>query len=262
MLEPPLSIASDGDAWEKLYWQAFASERFPSYEDFWLAHVVPLTNRRATDRLSNELRIRFRTDAELAADGRGDEDVAIAQLHYTLLLHIGRVWQLLDHSLAFTSAPRRGQGFDQHHFFESFTRLSGASDVADEIPERRRTLGSRTYPAWDERAGKRARMAWRNREGDPLRDVRAYRNRLVQGRVIPQWNVRVFEVGTGAFHGERLMYPRLDRVEDHLDWRRAFDPANVDAVLVEFEDADFIVRRAWERALDYADASWRQHLLS
>lgn len=97
--------------------------------------------------------------------------------------------------------------------------------MADEIPERRRTLGSRTYPAWDERAGKRARMAWRSREGDPLRDVRAYRNRLVQGRVIPQWNVRVFEVGTGAFHGERLMYPRLDRVEDHLDWRRAFDPA-------------------------------------
>lgn len=89
MLEPPLSIASDGDAWEKLYWQAFASERFPSCEDFWLAHVVPLTNRRATDRLSNELRIRFRTDAELAADGRGHEDVAIAQLHYTLLLHIG-----------------------------------------------------------------------------------------------------------------------------------------------------------------------------
>jgi hypothetical protein len=100
--EPPLSIAGDGDDWEKLYWEAFASERFPSYEDFWLAHVVPLTNR-ATDRLSSDLRIRFRTDAELAADGRGHEDVAIAQLHYTLLLHVGRVWQLLDQAHAFTS---------------------------------------------------------------------------------------------------------------------------------------------------------------
>jgi hypothetical protein len=56
--------------------------------------------------------------------------VAIAQLHYTLLLHLGRVWQLLEQGLAFDAGPASGQGFDQHHFFESFTRLSGASDVA------------------------------------------------------------------------------------------------------------------------------------
>ena len=55
------------------------------------------------------------------------------------------------------------------------------------------------------------------------------------------------------------MYPRLDRVEDHLDWRRAFD--NVSAVLPEFENADVIVRHAWERVLDYVEASWRAHLL-
>jgi hypothetical protein len=257
--DPPFTIASDGDDWEKLYWQAFASERFPSYEAFWLAHVVPVTNRRATDRLSTDLRIRFRTDAELAAEGRGQEDVAIAQLHYTFLLHVGRVWELLDQALAFTSGPVRP--FDQHHFFESFTRLSGASDVADELLERRRARGSGTYPAWDEDAGAQARRAWRKRQGDPLRDVRAYRNRLVHGRVIPQWNVRVLELGTGAFLGERLMYPKLDRVEDHLDWRRAFDPANADAIYLEFDKADAIVREAWERVLAYAEASWRTHLL-
>lgn len=260
--EAAFSIESDGDDWEKRYWEAFASERFRSYEDFWLAHVVPLTNRRATDRLSGDLRIRLRTDAELAADGRGNEDVAIAQLHYTLLLHVGRVWELLDQAGAFTSD---GAGwtafFDQNYFFESFTRLSGASDVADELLERRRTRGSGTYAAWDERAGRRARETWRNGECDPLSDIRRYRNRLVHGRVIPEWNVRVFEVGTGAFHGERLMYPKLDRVDDHLDWRRAFDPANVDAILPEFERAEVIVRQAWERVLDYAEASWRQHLL-
>ena len=43
--ESAFSIASNGDYWEKVYWEAFASERFPSYEDFWFAHVVPLTNR-------------------------------------------------------------------------------------------------------------------------------------------------------------------------------------------------------------------------
>ena len=231
--EAAFSIESDGDDWEKRYWEAFASERFRSYEDFWLAHVVPLTNRRATDRLSGDLRIRLRTDAELAADGRGNEDVAIAQLHYTLLLHVGRVWELLDQAGAFTSD---GAGwtafFDQNYFFESFTRLSGASDVADELLERRRTRGSGTYAAWDERAGRRARETWRNVEGDPLSD-----------------------------NGERLMYPKLDRVDDHLDWRRAFDPANVDAILPEFERAEVIVRQEWERVLDYAEASWRQHLL-
>jgi hypothetical protein len=119
--------------------------------------------------------------------------------------------------------------------------------VADEMLERRRRLGSGTYPAWDERAGKRARIAWRNREGDPLSDIRRYRNRLVHGRVLPQWNVRVFEVGTGAFHGEQLMYPKLDRVERYLDWRPACDPANIDALLPEFERADVLVRDAWGR---------------
>ena len=261
MSEPLFSIASDGDSLEKGYWEAFASAKFSSYQDFWRLHVVPLTYR-ATDRLSTDLRIRFRTDAELVADGRGHEDVAIAQLHYTLLLHVGRVWELLDQARAFTSDEAGWTAFfDQNCFFESFTRLSGASDVADEVLERRRTLGSGTYPAWDERAGKRARIAWRNREGDPLSDIRGYRNRLVHGRVIPQWNVRIFEVGTGAFLGERLKYPTLDRVDDHLDWRRAFDPTKVDAVSVEFEDADVIVRRAWEQVLAYVETSWRTRLL-
>jgi len=74
-------------------------------------------------------------------------------------------------------------------------------------------------------------------------------------------DVRVFEVKTGAFHGEQLMYPRLDRVEDHLDWRQAFDPANVDAVLPEFERADVLVRKAWDRVLSRAEHSWHAHLL-
>jgi hypothetical protein len=260
--ESSFSIAGDGDDSEKLYWENFARERFPSYESFWLAHVVPVTNRGATDRLSRELRIRFRTDAELAADGLGPEDVAIAQLHYTLLLHVGRVWELLDQARAFPSGEAGWTAvFDRNFFFESFTRLSGASDVADELLERHRMLGSGTYPAWDEKAGGRARTEWRNREGDPLRDVRAYRNRLVHGRVVPQWDVRIFEVGTGAFHGVRLMYPRLDRVEDYLDWRPVFDPANVDAILPDFEHAEVIIREAWERVLDYTEASWQAHLL-
>jgi hypothetical protein len=44
----------------------------------------------------------FQTREELAAGGHTDEDVAIAQLHYTLLRHLGRVYDLLAASRAFT----------------------------------------------------------------------------------------------------------------------------------------------------------------
>jgi hypothetical protein len=94
-----------------------------------------------------------------------------------------------------------------------------------------------------------------------LRDIRAYRNRLVQGRVVPQWDVRVYDVGTGAFRKKLLMYPRMDKVEDYLDWRPVFDPANVDAIPPDSEEAASIVRQAWERVLLYCETSWRRHLL-
>jgi hypothetical protein len=72
--QAPLSIAKDGDLWERLYWGGFASVQFPSYETFWLAHVAPLTNRRtgqlypASTETTAAASIRFRTDAELALD--------------------------------------------------------------------------------------------------------------------------------------------------------------------------------------------------
>jgi hypothetical protein len=257
--EPPLSIASDGDAWEQLYWGAFASSMFPSYEAFWVENVAPLTYRGTVRK-----NIRFRTDGELAAAGFGDEDVAIAQLHYTFLLHIGRVWQLLHEALTFTTNDARaGLSFDPNHFFVSFARLSGASDVADELLERRRTRGSGEYPAWDERAGSRARRAWRDSHPDVLKDIRAYRHRLVHGRVVPQLYARVFGLGTGTYFGEQLMYPKLDKVDNHLDWRPAVAPGlgSLDALLPEFERAHLLVRDAWGRVVDYAESSWQAHLL-
>jgi hypothetical protein len=264
--EQPLSLAANGDAWEQLYWGAFASALFPSYEVFWLAHVAPLTNRRTGQLYSASTEkipaasIRFRTDEELAADGYTGEDVAVAQLHYTFLLHVGRVWRLLDQARAFaTGDARKGLAFDPNDFFESFTRLSGASDIADELLERRRTRGSGTYSPWDERAGARARLEWRGNQGDPLKGIRAYRNRLVHGRVVPEWHVRVFDT-TGVEHGTQLMYPRLDQVHKHLDWRPAFTPGNLEALLPEFEKADVLVREAWERVLAYAESSWQVHL--
>jgi hypothetical protein len=252
-----LSLEKNGDHFEQRYWAAFASQRFPSYEAFWLVSVAPLTYRAAA-----RDNIRFRTTAELNADGYSDEDVAIAQLHYTFLLHAGRVFDLLNEARAFADGHvRKGLTFDGNHFFECFTRLSGASDVADEILERNRSRGTGSYPPWDEAAGARARRRWRDSNQDPLKDIRGYRNRLVHGRVVPHWSVRVYHAGTGQHHGQQLMYPRIDAVERHLDWRDAFNPKLIEQILPDFQRADELIRESWERLLDYAENTWSQHLL-
>jgi hypothetical protein len=93
-----------------------------------------------TYRVKHRPDVRFQTTAELAATGYTDEDLAIAQLHYTLLLHLGRVFELLDDDGAFSVRSyiaNRPLGRDE--FFESFARLSGASDAADELLARRAT---------------------------------------------------------------------------------------------------------------------------
>ncbi len=81
-------IATDGDDFEKRWWPQWTSQAFPSYEAFWLARIVPLTYR-----VKHRPDVRLQTKAELDATGYTDEDVAVAQLHYTLLRHLGRVFE-------------------------------------------------------------------------------------------------------------------------------------------------------------------------
>jgi hypothetical protein len=178
----PYTLAADGDLEERRYWPLFVRHQFPSYEEFWVKRIVPLTNR---TRFRQD--VSFRSSSELNPLGYRDEDVAVAQLHYTLLLHLGRVFDLLTEGQAFTHpTPLFGRAFGRHEFFESFTRLSGANDVADEILARRQAPGS--FEAWSETHGSNARRNWRQTQGDPLRPIRAYRNRLVHGRVVPEFS--------------------------------------------------------------------------
>jgi hypothetical protein len=151
------------------------------------------------------------------------EDVAIAQLHYTVLRHLGRVFELLDDARAFTTTSYLANPpFGREEFFESFTRLSGVSDVADELLSRRSNPGA--YDPWNERDGADARRAWRSNGPDPLQPVRAYRNRLVHGRVVPE--VYLDLLGPhGRVVGQTLLHPRLEGVDRYLDWRTAFKAA-------------------------------------
>ena len=245
----PFTIADDGDDFEQRSWWHRIGDHFPSYETFWVARIVPLTYR-AKDRRN----VHFQTTAELASAGYTDEDVAIAQLHYTIASHLGRAFDLLDDARAFTSPGYvANRPFGPNETFECFARLSGASDVADELLQRRAAPG--TYDPWDERKGRDAREAWRRAHGNPLRPVRAYRNRLVHGRVLPS----IFLPATNH-PGQMLLCPRLDKVDAYLDWRVAFATAGV-RPSPDFGEAAIIVADAWTEVVGYVEQAWQTHLL-
>jgi hypothetical protein len=152
----------------------------------------------------------------------------------------------------------KGDVFDRWDFAESFVRLTGANDVADELLQRRSSPG--VYEAWSERAGENARRAWRQTSGDPLKDIRDYRNRLVHGRMVPE--LRVTITGGNQPPETILTFPRIEKANAHLDWRRALDPATQRASLKDFGDARAIVDSAWRRVVDYAESAWKTYLLA
>ena len=94
-----MQLATDGDPYERRYWHAFASKRFPAYEEFWLTEVVPLTRRDVDPR-----DVRFKSRAEIPDQ---DEAVTRAQLHYTVLRHLGCVWEILSTEVPEDEHPTR-----------------------------------------------------------------------------------------------------------------------------------------------------------
>lgn len=234
-----LTIAANGDFHEQRYWALFASKRFPSYEPFWRDRVAPLTHR--DDDPTN---VYFRSDAELRSRGFTSEDVTIAQLHYTLLFHLGRVFDLL--------CLPEGQ-FDRYSLTEGLVYLTGANDVADELLQRRATPGA--YKAWDEQEGANARRQWRHDQGDVLADVRGYRNRLVHGRIVPEIRATLSGEPTSV-----MIFPSIDKVNDYLDWRRVFSRSQA-AFLPDFDGGQALTAKAWRRVIEYVEQAWSTHLV-
>lgn len=56
------------------------------------------------------------------------------------------------------------------------------------------------------------------------------------------------------------LLPRLEKVDDYLDWRVAF-AANSTGVHPNFDDAVLIVLGAWERVVGHVETAWQEHLL-
>jgi hypothetical protein len=80
------TLIKDGDDLEKTCFPLFLRDEFPSYETFWQQKVVPLTNRPEN--------IYFKSNQDLAAISKGQKDICIAQLNYSVLNHLYAVYRL------------------------------------------------------------------------------------------------------------------------------------------------------------------------
>lgn len=228
------SLIPDGDRLEQTNYRLFIEREFPSYETFWINNIVSLTNRPAD--------ILFKTDAELSVGGKTQEDICIAQLHYTVLNHLARVYEF-----------RQIKPLNFNQFTESIVRLSSATDVADELLGRYTNKG--IADPWNETAGRNARNKWRSAHKE-LQHIRDYRNKLVHGRIPPS-----IEVTTSS--GTEYHVVKIIRVKNYIDWRKIFNVPESEwtKVAVDFDSTNNILDFVWNEVLIYVEEMWQKHLL-
>lgn len=235
------TIPNDGDPFERAAWHSFLAEEFPAYEAFWQRHVVPLTNRPVDIQLKN--------DGALKAAGRSHEDLAIAQLHYTVLRHLVRA-----HTIRVAGAV------DESALFVGLSTIVGAHDVAFEVLERYTHRG--VYDPWLEsrprgqtrgsKAGQDAQAEWKKAHGYPLQHIRDYRNKLVHGRTPPS-----LLDANGV-----VLLPAPEAVSRYCDWRTVTAQAATGRLpLGDFMPVGAILDMAWATTIDYLQKEWERRLL-
>lgn len=231
----PYTLMKNGDGFEKKYWGLFILKEWPEYEKFWQKHVIPLTNR-PTD-------IHFKNDASLVPLGYSSEDICIAQLHYTILRHLSRIFTILQN-------PHP----NLDSLTEIFVRIVGAQDVAFELLERYSNQG--TYDPWlskkrGNRLGSReAQSNWKRNNRYPLQIIRDYRNHLVHGRLTP------------SLLSNTYYFPGIGNEEQYFDWRTITSSTQLQAAIGNtLLPSHDIGKRAWDLTLDYLRTNWGTLLL-
>jgi hypothetical protein len=220
----PYQLARDGDVFEQRCWSAFLAVQWPSYERFWQQFVTPLTNRPSG--------IHFLTSPALLAAGFTDHDICCAQLHYTILRHLDRVFQI-----------RHAAVITLDLLIEGLARLTGALDVAFELLERRRDPTA--YDAWLESAGKKARSKWQTDNGRPLQHIRNYRNHVIHGRLTP------------TVSSNEPYVPRIGREEGYLDWRTVTEGSGWEMQLgADLVPCRVVLDDAWFQTISHVEAAW------
>lgn len=232
-------LETDGDGLEQKYWPLFIEKEFPSYEVFWQKFVVPITNRPKN--------IHTKPDHELEKIGKTPNDACIAQLHYTILRHLSRIYEILN-------IAEDSVGLD--NLIEAMARICGALDVAHELLER---FGKPDeYEPWLEtgkrkgpKGGREARLKWREENSHQLEHISNYRNNLLHGRLKPS----VQENGIDYF-------PKFGEENNYCDWRRITDPDTDDKPSKEdFTSAKDLIEDAWNETLTYLEYTWKDILL-
>jgi hypothetical protein len=223
------TLQTDGDGIEKRLYAPLIQPRFPNYEVFWQKFVVPLTNRPTN--------VQLKTDTDLAVIGKGDHDLCLAQLHYSVLRHLGRAYQL-----------RQDANYGLDHLVFSLSAIVGAQDVAFELLERFQNPTS--YGPWLGKrsgridGGREAQSAWKNNNGSPLQDIRNYRNHLVHGRTPP---------------GFGRQYPMIGRESVYFDWRKVTAAGTLPTA--DFASATNIHDSAFDQTVTYFESKWASDLL-
>jgi hypothetical protein len=237
-------LALDGDSVEREYWSIFIQCEFPVYESFWQQHIVPLTNR--------PYNIHFKSVAELNTMNKTDNDVCIAQLHYTVLIHFIRVFHL-------RSIP--DDMFTVQNLSEGLIWLVSAQDLAFEILTRFKN--STTYHPWfankyksgGKDASQEARSAYQSAYQSahinrPLQNIRDYRNNLAHGRMLP------------LIVTDRLRLPKIGIEDTYFDWRKVTDPQNTPGYNeIDFVPIKSILEQAWLETRDFVNQKWQEELL-
>jgi hypothetical protein len=231
-----LTLKDDGDSLEIYYWDKFIKDKFPSYEKFWKEHIVELTNR--------PIDIHFKTNKELADIGKSEADVCVAQLHYSILRHLSRVFEILQKN-----------SLDLNDLTEGMTRICGSLDVAFELLER--FSSPQQYDPWLDKkkngimGGKEARENWQKNNNYPLQELRNYRNHLIHGRMLP------------GIINQIQYFPKIGLERKYFDWRLITDPNNNPGLNgSDLASARDILLIVWYEALAYLENSWHNKLLS
>ena len=225
-------LSTNGDDLERHYWSLFIKDQFPSYERFWLNFVVPLTNRPDN--------IHFKTDIELAKIGKSKVHLCVAQLNYSVLMHLGRCFEVLR-------ALKDNIGIEQADLLlEGITRLVGAQDNGFELLERLNRFGC--YDPFVQGDSKLARERWQRDKKSPLQHLRNYRNTLVHGSQLPK-----------VADGNRLCMPAVRKEAKYLDWRLITELSpDREEYKKDFISVLDILEGAWKETVGYLDNEWEK----
>jgi hypothetical protein len=227
------TLKSDGDFLEQKCWSLFLKNEFPNYENFWISDIVQLTNRAKDPR-----DIDFKNDQELRLIGKNEHDICIAQLHYSVLNHLSRAYEI-----------KSAVSITYNMIVEGITRILGAQDVAFELLQRK--AFPQKYDPWGDMKGKKARGDWRKSQKEPLEKIRRYRNHLLHGRLTP------------GIIGFLPILPMIGFEDKYLDWRKISDPANNPGFdPSHYAAADKILEYAWNETVSYFNDSWSKFLLT